>query len=326
MPTRTPLPTLRADHRGYILDGVATEDFSDRAELTRAQRKVIARLARRYAPETLSEEQRDLAEDTGDVRVPSEELRAATLDEAELEEIFGLGFLDELTDEDVRLVSTPSLHPDLAGASYPLSVGQLATLTTASERQLRYWDKVGLITAHRMNGGRRFFHAAAARAMVLSQSQNQEVAALAAIARRGADGERLIRLAGGLLAETFRDASGEARRQLAHAGEALVRQSKALVTSEAEPIAPRQDSGAAARDLSENQNGGPKVRAVKSRKSAKRSGRTASRRLPAARTSAKAASRKTGTTSAKGARKAGTTSAKSRSIKKSTSRASKGTQ
>ena len=75
------------------------------------------------------------------------------------------GFLSE---EERRLVDDPASHPQLANVSYPISIGQLATLTDSTEHQLRHWHELGLLRARRTRGGhRKFFANAALRAFFL---------------------------------------------------------------------------------------------------------------------------------------------------------------
>jgi DNA-binding transcriptional MerR regulator len=81
------------------------------------------------------------------------------------------GFLSE---KERGLVLQPKSHPKLANASYPISIGQLATLTGATENQLRHWHELGLLRARRTRGGhRKFFANAALRAFFLHSQMPQ---------------------------------------------------------------------------------------------------------------------------------------------------------
>jgi DNA-binding transcriptional MerR regulator len=81
------------------------------------------------------------------------------------------GLLDE---HERRLVREPESHPQLPGAKYPISIGELATLTGATSDQLRHWHELGLIRARRTKGGhRQFFADAAMRALVMRRHMPQ---------------------------------------------------------------------------------------------------------------------------------------------------------
>ena len=57
------------------------------------------------------------------------------------------------------MVLDPGANPKLAGVSYPLAIGQLATLTGTTQNRIRYWHELGLLRVRRTKGGHRQFFA-----------------------------------------------------------------------------------------------------------------------------------------------------------------------
>lgn len=218
-------PTLRADQRGYILGDESIDGFADRPDLADDQRTIIARFARRYAPDTLSPEQKRLLEKFDKSGPPSASplLHALAAEEAQLEEAYLLGFGEELTKRQRDLLANPGRHPALKGRTYPLSIGEVEKLTEATARQLRYWEEGGLLKAQRLNGQRKYFRSAVLRAMVLANTPPNHVNAVRAVAAGADEGERLIRLLGAQLASTApQEEIGRAGRELIQIGRALV--------------------------------------------------------------------------------------------------------
>ena len=81
--SRHPLPILRADLRGYVLEEYAVDGFQDRADLSEEARIRIARWAKRFLPSEVSDSQRELLlRDETRTPTPSASLIAA-LREAE---------------------------------------------------------------------------------------------------------------------------------------------------------------------------------------------------------------------------------------------------
>jgi hypothetical protein len=201
----TPLPLVRADGRGYTYAGESIAGFADRPELPVEVRVRLARLAERYAPKRLSEAQRSLLatrEAERDAsRSPSAAQAGFQADEEEAARAWEEGVYAELTPEQRSWVAEPGLHPELPDASrYPLTLGQLSIVSGASERQLRHWTDEDLIPAHRAGTHRRYYSAAVARALLLSQMTPQHLAALIALRRGGEPGRRLGVLIGSVMA------------------------------------------------------------------------------------------------------------------------------
>ncbi len=186
-------PVLLASAEGYELGGQAVNGFADRPELPVAARTMIARYGRQYAPDAVSVEQRELLArfDSAPAPAGSELLRALTedLDDEEAERAMAL-----LPRKERAWVRDPSKK--LKGASYPLTVGQLAGLSGVTEKQLRYWTTNALIPEHRIAGQRVFLRGAVIRALRLHEASPQEIGVLRTIAQGGVTAVRMIRLVG----------------------------------------------------------------------------------------------------------------------------------
>lgn len=186
-------PVLLGNAKGYELGGQPVLGFADRTDLSAEARTVIARYARQYAPDALSAKQRELLRTFDGLPAPqaSELLRALTedLDDEEAERAMPL-----LPGKEREWVRDPSKK--LKGASYPLTVGQLAELSGVTEKQLRYWTTNALIPEHRIAGQRVFLRGAVIRTLRLREASPQEIGVLRTIAQGGAMAVRLIRLVG----------------------------------------------------------------------------------------------------------------------------------
>lgn len=166
---------------GYRIGRKFREGFPDDPGLTQAQRRRIAAWAQALAPETLTAEQEELlatpAPSTSSARGRAEQL--AGYDQSP--------FWRYLSPRERALVRDPSSHGRLRSASYPLSVGQLATLANASPDQIRYWNQVGLLPARRSKGRQRqFFPVAAVRAFFLKNLGQSGISLLRKVRKKEA--------------------------------------------------------------------------------------------------------------------------------------------
>ncbi len=168
MPVATK-PRLRrsSDPLGYWLDGVFHPGLDDDPALPEGFRRRIATWAR--AAGVASDAQRELL-----ALPPDRPASAAGRRAAQLAGIEGSPMWDLLNKDERRLVRDPGTHPRLPSVRYPVTIGQLATLTGATENQLRHWHELGLIRARRSKGGhRQFFANAAMRAFVMRRQMPQ---------------------------------------------------------------------------------------------------------------------------------------------------------
>jgi hypothetical protein len=225
------LPTLRGDRMGYILGDRSIDGFEDRPDLGPRARQILARMAERCAPETLSEVKRSLlAESEREPPQPSALLVALTRNLEELNEAYQAGLFGDLSAEEVALVRDPANHSDLSRASYPLSIGQTAKVTGASPVQLRRWAEARLIPSLQIRGRLHFLGAGVLHAMLLAKAEKYEVAALMRILRGEEAGGRLVRLLGITLASISAavEERDEAGHEVALAGDTLIRCSETI--------------------------------------------------------------------------------------------------
>lgn len=152
---------------GYWLGEEFHTGFVDDPGLPEGHRRRIATWAR--AAGSISDAQRDLLAQRPQRKSSEAQRRAEELASPQASPMW-----DYLTDTEQRIVLDPGAHPKLAGASYPLGIGQLATLTGSTQDQIRHWHELGLLRARRSKGGhRQFFANAALRAIFLRGNMPQ---------------------------------------------------------------------------------------------------------------------------------------------------------
>ena len=156
------------DPLGYWLGEEFHAGLNDDPSLPAGFRRRIATWAR--AAGVLSDVQRDLLAQRPTGREPSDAQREAQA----LAGPQASPMWQHLTAAEQRLVLDPGGHPELAGTSYPLGIGQLATLTGCTHDQIRHWHELGLLRARRSSGGhRQFFANAALRAFFFARNMPQ---------------------------------------------------------------------------------------------------------------------------------------------------------
>jgi len=188
------LPRLRRDGKGYIWDGDDRLGFADRPSLPREVRIAIAEMAAEHAPKGASPAQQRLLEEW--VPVSSPLIDALVADQFDVQSAIEQGLTADFSDADWALLRDPSLHPRLVGARYPLAVGELSTLTRATERQIRHWADTGLVPTYRISGQRRFMSGGFIRALALMRMPQSRrtpiVTALATAAQVNEQGGRFV--------------------------------------------------------------------------------------------------------------------------------------
>jgi hypothetical protein len=122
----------------------------DLVVVARGHLRRIAAWARAYTPESLTGRQRQLLEAPIGREISDSQRQAEAMGSYEASPLW-----DMLTAREQALVRNPSTHRQLASATYPLSIGQLTTLTKTTVDQLRHWSDLGLIRAARTKGGHR---------------------------------------------------------------------------------------------------------------------------------------------------------------------------
>ncbi len=155
------------DPPGYWLGEAFHAGFHDDQSLPEGFRRRIATWAR--AAGALSDSQRALLEQRPERELSEAQRRAEALAGPQASPMW-----QYLTEEEQGMVRDPATHPKLAGVSYPLGIGQLATLTGSTQDQIRHWHELGLLRARRSKGGhRQFFANAALRAFFLRRNMPQ---------------------------------------------------------------------------------------------------------------------------------------------------------
>lgn len=211
MTTRKQQVTVRADLRGYVLRGEAVDGFDDRPDLPLVDRIAIARMARSYAPGALSDTQRRLlARDDARPRRASALLRGFTENTLEDEKAYRAGLYAGLSARQ---------RTAIAETDFPVSVGQLARLVGATDRQIRHWTDRGLLPAHRVAGQRRYFSAAAVQAASYVRMDKHQMATLATLVRPSSRSATLLSVVGTTLTTLAQRVGGkEVQRDLVEAG------------------------------------------------------------------------------------------------------------
>lgn len=173
---------LDPQRRGYYLDGELRPGFADNPELSPRERLAIARWAEGFTPDSLSPEQRQLL---AAAPPPSVSLRQveSSQNNRDLRSRYMMALEDSLTDEERLIVHDPSYSPKRPGVDYPLSVGEMAAITGATERKIRNWADEELLPCFREGNDRRFYSAALIRAFVLQRTPTHTKAVVAAAAQ-----------------------------------------------------------------------------------------------------------------------------------------------
>ncbi|HST56247.1 MAG TPA: MerR family transcriptional regulator [Solirubrobacteraceae bacterium] len=152
---------------GYWLEGKYYEGFADDPLLPEGHRRRIAAWARKAG--TLSVSQQALLESPPTRGPSAAQQQAEALAGSETSPMWRC-----ITEEEQQMVRDPGAHPMLAGVSYPLGIGQLASLTGSTHDQIRHWHELGLLRARRSKGGhRQFFANAVLRAFFLRRHMSQ---------------------------------------------------------------------------------------------------------------------------------------------------------
>jgi hypothetical protein len=206
----------RRNYRGYWADGKFHLGFPDNPELSTRERLTVARWAEELAPEALSPEQKQLlAENPPSVSLRQKELAQNQVD---LRAPSMSALWDSLSEEEQELVHNPGTSPARPDVRYPLTVGDVAAITGATERKVRNWTDEGLLPAFREKDDRRFYSAALIRAFVLERTPTHTKAVVAAVARGEAG--QAFQLIAATLGRAAQDLPPEASKQLTNlAGE-----------------------------------------------------------------------------------------------------------
>lgn len=148
---------LSPDHQGILVDGELLPGFPYLEEMAETDQVRVAAWARKLAPRSLTDAQKALLESRSRGQPSARRLEGVRQDR-----ILGspvVRMLWESLDEGQRALV---LNPDgELGKRYPLSTGELSSLTGMSKRQVQYWSERRLLPYWLDEHGHRRFEAAA---------------------------------------------------------------------------------------------------------------------------------------------------------------------
>jgi DNA-binding transcriptional MerR regulator len=196
-----PWPTLHGQRAGYVLGDRYVEGFADDLALDLRGRWRIAHWAQTFGHE-LDDAQRALLELPEPVDPIGRELLYATSDDIDLHlPLAGqFGLYDRLTEDELLLAREPwrrlggEAQPGEERRDYPINVTELAKVAGVTPKQVREWEKAGLLPAAWVDGRRQFFSAAVVHAFALRQLSRFQIAALANVLAAEDDDDVFIQL------------------------------------------------------------------------------------------------------------------------------------
>ena len=172
-------PQLRADRAGYILDGERVEGFADRTDVDPLGRRALAEWAESFTPEHLQDEQkRILAQPDPGLSETERQLLHGAIEDAERDMplAIDLGLRARLDAAKIRAIREPwTVLGGPRRREYPLNTGEVARITGTSPKQVRAWEKSGLLPAYWIAGRRHFFSAALVYAFLLKDLDRNEI-------------------------------------------------------------------------------------------------------------------------------------------------------
>jgi hypothetical protein len=187
-------PRLRNNHKGYRLGDEIIDGFPDRPQLPPFQRQLIAEWADAFGHELSAVQQELLRVRPGPTKVQREIFEAAYRDgEYDVQRLGESGVYDALDPADIDRCELP--HSVLGrDRGYPVNATELAVLARVSYKQVRDWDKAGLLPSHVIDGRRQYLTAAALMACALRPLDRWQIAALRGIlcAERDSGFRRLV--------------------------------------------------------------------------------------------------------------------------------------
>ncbi|MET0601160.1 MAG: MerR family transcriptional regulator [Baekduia sp.] len=187
-------PQLRGNHRGYHLGDEVVDGFPDQPQLPPFQRRLIAEWAKALDHELSAAQQVLLQTRPTPPEAQLQILRAAHRDgDHDVPRLVESGVYETLDAADIDRCEWPE---EVLGEarSYPVNATELATLAGVTYKQIRDWDKGGLLPSHDVDGRRQYFSAAALTACALKPLDRWQIAALRGVlsADRDSGFRRLI--------------------------------------------------------------------------------------------------------------------------------------
>jgi DNA-binding transcriptional MerR regulator len=187
-------PQLRGNRQGYRLGGEIVDGFPDQPQLPPFQRRLIAEWAEALDHELSAAQQELLQTRPTPPEAQLEILRAAQRDgDRDVQRVVESGVYGTLDATDVERCEYPQeVLGDARG--YPINTTELAMLAGVTYKQVRDWDRGGLLPSHEIDGRRQYCSAAALAACALKPLDKWQIAALRGVlgADRNSGFRRLI--------------------------------------------------------------------------------------------------------------------------------------
>ncbi|HEX5923941.1 MAG TPA: MerR family transcriptional regulator, partial [Baekduia sp.] len=164
-PPATPIdlsgPQLRGNRQGYRLGDEVVDGFPDQRQLPPFQRRLIAEWAQALDHELSAAQQKLLQTRPTPPKAQLEILGAAQRNgDHDVQRVVESGVYATLDAADVERCEEPqkALGED---RGYPINTTELAMLAGVTYKQIRDWDRGGLLPSHEIDGRRQYCSAAA---------------------------------------------------------------------------------------------------------------------------------------------------------------------
>ena len=171
-------PQLRNNHQGYRLGNEVVDGFPDRPHLPPFQRRLIAEWAKAFGEELSPAQLKVLQTRPAPPEAQLEILRAAQRDgDYDVPRVVESGVYATLSAAEVERCEWPEEALG-EGRGYPINATELAALAGVTYKQIRDWDRGGLLPSHEIDGRRQYCSAAALMACALKPLDKWQIAAL----------------------------------------------------------------------------------------------------------------------------------------------------
>jgi hypothetical protein len=171
-------PQLRGGRQGYLLDDQLIDGFSDQPQLPPFHRRLIAEWARAFGYDLSAAQQELLRMRPMPPEAQLEILKAAQYNgDRDVPRLVESGVYETLSADDVERCEYPQ---EILGEArgYPINATELATLAGVTYKQIRDWERGGLLPSHEIDGRRQYCSAAALTACALKPLDKWQIAAL----------------------------------------------------------------------------------------------------------------------------------------------------
>jgi hypothetical protein len=171
-------PQLRGNRQGYRLGDEVVDGFPDQPQLPPFQRRLIAEWAYALDYELSGAQQKLLQARPMPPKAQLEILGAAQRNgDRDVPRLVESGVYETLDAADVERCEQPQ---EVLGEDrgYPINATELAMLAGVTYKQIRDWDRGGLLPSHEIDGRRQYCSAATLTACALKPLDKWQIAAL----------------------------------------------------------------------------------------------------------------------------------------------------